>query len=779
MSKNRYMKQLGLVFSALLMVNSAVSAYVPEKTSNKYTSYRVENKKLNAIRFLDEKDEKVAENEYLILYVNKQDLSIKVYDKAADYYYSSNDINNEGLNKHWNNYVNSPVIIKTLNDKMQIVQETIYDAPKSTMKITKQDKAGFTAELYFATSQITVSYSITLDGKDIVFSVDDESIKEEATQAILAADKAKKAEMEEKESLSAKEKALLKKQNKTESHDLYGIQLYPFFGAVQAGEQDGYTFIPDGSGALIRYDKAYRNISSPYDEAYLEEDSSISRNSGGGGYTTSYYQSLLMPIYGMVHGIEQAGFLNISEKGFENARLISYPAGLFTDFYFTTNEYRFNGVSQQQLSATQNISVKLDERLHYDIQERVHFLSGEEADYTGQALYYKDYLLENNALNTVNVDTNPLMMTTSMGAVEKGIIGNKVVELTTTDEIVEMNEYFSGNGIENVHYILKDATLDLYTGKYKDRKKLNKKLEGDKYSFEEMNAYLRDNGSRAFIDTDIAASKGKVNPDQYILRKADKNYGVYKYTLGNKAIQDNMLNANGMLKINELNTALLENYGFEGINNDWGFRYSLYTSNGKKGLETRNVMLQAHQQIIESFATNEKQVSGAYAPFYTFGALTAAQYTPVYTTQYAYITDTIPFYEIVLSGNVPMYSSPINYETDLTEAFLRCIEYNVYPSFEVISATSEDLPPQYFAPSGKGSGQMLFSDWSEQIVEFYTDLDDILSNVKNEQIINHNVIAPSVVEVEYSNGKKIIVNYSNKDFEYEGIQVEKRGCTVI
>lgn len=779
MYKKPYAKQMAMVLSAMLLMNSAVSAYVPDKTSNKYTSYRINTESLNPIRELDEKDEKIAENDYLALYLNSSDLSIKVYDKAANYYYSSNDIKDESLNGYWMNYVNSPVTIKTINSKMQVNQETIFDSPKSSMKVKNKDKNGFTAELYFGNSQITLAYSVVLDGQDILFSIKDESIKEESTSAIVAADKAKRAEMENKKDLTAKEKALLKKQNKTESYDLYGVQLYPFFGAVEAGEQDGYTFIPDGSGALIRYDKIYKNITSPYDEAYLEEDFSINRQTKGGGYNTSYYQTLLLPAYGMVHGIDQAGFLAISETGYENARVLSYPAGLFTDFYFTTNEYRFNGISQQQLSATQNVTVKLDERLHYDINERVHFLAGDEANYTGQALYYKDYLEERDALNKVTIDQNPLVMATSMGAVEKGLFGNKVVQFTTTDEVVAMDEYFAENGISNVDYILKDATLDLYTGSFSDRARVNKKLEGKKYSFKEMNAYLIENGSRAFIDAELALGKGKINPDQYVVRRADKNYSMFKYSLGSKAMQDTFLNAAGIAKVNELNTKLVADYGFGGINSDWGFFYTTYTNNGKKGLETRQQVIDAQLQAMANIAAEGKAMGGAFAPFYAFKDLTASRFTPMYTTQYAYITDTVPFYQIVLSGNIPMYTSPINQETDLKEAFLRSVEYNMYPSFEVIDATTEEMPPKYDAPSGKSWNQMFFDDWQTQMVGFYTELDGILSQVKNEQIVNHEVVAPSIVEVTYSNGKKIIVNYSNKDFNYQGVEVAKRGCTVI
>jgi len=55
---------------------------------------------------------------------------------------------------------------------------------------------------------------------------------------------------------------------------LVSIELFPFFGAVKDGQINGYTFIPDGSGALVRFtsdkiaDEAYIQRVYGIDEAF-------------------------------------------------------------------------------------------------------------------------------------------------------------------------------------------------------------------------------------------------------------------------------------------------------------------------------------------------------------------------------------------------------------------------------------------------------------------------------------------------------------------------------
>lgn len=772
MSRIKASRMLAVITLTVFMFNQVCLAYTPEVVSNKYTSYRPKVQKINPINTLNNQDEKVAENKYLALYLDNQDLSIKVFDKSSGYVYSSNDVNTDNINEYWQNYANSPVTIKALDKDLDTVQESFWDNKKSKSNVTKI-KNGFSVKLTFYKTKISLEYSVILEENNIIFKVDDSSIKEEATAKIIK-EKQSKVIKKPVEEMSALEKAKAKSKKNINSYDLYSIQLYPFFGAVEASKQDGYTLIPDGSGALIRYDDIHNNINIPYESDFFGIDYGLSNNTKKKNYTVTYKNRLMFPLYGMVHGINQSGYLNIIEKGAEYAKLVSYPAGVKTDFYFTTAEYIYNNVFQQELSASQRISSKLDNRKSINIQERLTFVSDEKANYTGLGNVYKDYLLKNDRLNTYNIKEIPLTITTTMGLLKKRIIGNKTYEITSTEEILNMHKYLLANGVKQTHFNLIGASLDEYTASFNDKSKISSAVE-KKYSFKEMNEYLADNNGIAFIK-DTLNIAGKANAEKYVLRSSDKQYSVYQKNSGNKQYWLNYLNNIGMLDIFNKNLKKIEGNSFAGFNNR--NLVGPYTHFGKNGIESRQDNIDNIVDIGNQLKDSGTIYSADNAYSYMLKNIDISNNTTTKTVLYKFITDTVPFYQIVLSGNIPMSSDSLNYSSNIKEDILRSIEYNVYPEYSLVSADYKEMDMSYSIYYDKWS-DMNFKEWKEEVIKTYSEIEKILGKVKNESIISHEVINPQVVAITYSNGKTIIVNYSNKDYNYKGTIVGKKGSVVI
>ena len=77
---------------------------------------------------------------------------------------------------------------------------------------------------------------------------------------------------------------------------LSSITPYPFFGVTKGDLTSGYVFIPDGVGALMRFND--KNISSTYTKKFFGNESATSLSE----------KSLFANVYGMVHGANQNGF---------------------------------------------------------------------------------------------------------------------------------------------------------------------------------------------------------------------------------------------------------------------------------------------------------------------------------------------------------------------------------------------------------------------------------------------------------------------------------------
>lgn len=765
MGKNK-LNIIATLTTAVFVMNTNVYASTVFTTTSDRTNV-FEVSEINKIHSLDEIDELVAENNQLALYVNKNDLSIKIYDKELDFVYSSNDCEAENLNQNWQNYLNSPVTINAFTTNLNVQQETLFDSTDSKFDYTKTND-GFEAELFFGKSNISLKYSVTLTNDGIEIEILNDSIVENQTEDIVA-EQQKEVENVNLDELTVIEKAKLSATADLKPYDLQSIQLYPFLGAVKTGTQNGYTFIPDGSGALLRYDNYYPKASNPYELYFYGKDSAIP-DVGAEDYLVQSNVYGVFPIYGMVHGVNQTGFLNIIESGAEEARLLSYPAGLFTDYYFTTVEYIYNNKFNQKLSSTQNISSNLDERKSFDIKEKYIFVNNDDASYVGLAREYKGYLKENGLLNENDIEEVPLTLDILIGGRKKGMFRDTFVPFTTTDNIVEMYDYLKGEGINNVLFdtyggIIKNS----FTGKFGDNSKINKKIEGD-YSFKEANSYVNEGGGQIFVTTKLNATYGKLNLSKYVQRLYDKSYAQYKYD----TFIYNVLNITGIEKMSNEITKLIDKNDVTGISvtsNDG------YTSYSKDNVETRAEILSTLVEKNKAYADKGIEII-SYMPSNNHTSYTDyATYVETETTLYNYVTDTVPFYQIVLSGDIPMISNSLNQYGYDEDYILKLIEYDMYPEFNVMYADFDTISKTEEA--GNSYIPSTFDLIKTDCVDVYNKINDVLEKVINEEIVNHEVVDSNVVAVTYSNGKKVVINYRNTDYNYNGVNVTKKGCEVI
>jgi hypothetical protein len=136
----------------------------------------------------------------------------------------------------------------------------------------------------------------------------------------------------------------------------------------------------------------------------------------------------------------------------------------------------------------------------------------------------------------------------------------------------------------------------------------------------------------------------------------------------------------------------------------------------------------------------------------------------VYGTQYLIETDTVPFLQIVLQGQMEMYAPYSNFSFYSTGDVLRMIDYNVYPSFvlteEPAYLLTDTLSRNYYSTE--------YELYKDLIQDIYENVNDALSNVINADWVSREVVEPGVVVNTYSNGVEIVINYSDLPVEYEG-----------
>jgi hypothetical protein len=147
--------------------------------------------------------------------------------------------------------------------------------------------------------------------------------------------------------------------------------------------------------------------------------------------------------------------------------------------------------------------------------------------------------------------------------------------------------------------------------------------------------------------------------------------------------------------------------------------------------------------------------------------------SPQVGSQLLYETDTVPFLQIVLSGSVNQFGTPLNASSFSRDRLLRHIEYGIYPSFIVAGCESLDL----FRTAQEDFYSANFNDWKEYILEAYRTA-DALTVVRGREIIGHTVISEGFIRVDYEDGARVYVNYTDKALTDGDIEVEASGYKV-
>jgi hypothetical protein len=133
------------------------------------------------------------------------------------------------------------------------------------------------------------------------------------------------------------------------------------------------------------------------------------------------------------------------------------------------------------------------------------------------------------------------------------------------------------------------------------------------------------------------------------------------------------------------------------------------------------------------------------------------QNTPIESNKYAYLTDSIPFIQLVLSGKVSMISPDINFVSDYQLFALRLVEYNVAPSFLLTKEPTHLLRYTNFEYVFTSE----YTIWEEIILYMHEKVCLALDQVSTLTMLNHRYIQEGVACIDYSQGVRIYVNYTS------------------
>ena len=721
-------------------VNNAVS--VPEQSKAQATTSRIPAADVTGVAYGGEilaEDELVAKNAGFELYINPDNLILKLKDLSNGYVWSSapKEESMESLNAEWKKIATSLVMIESFNSSGSVTRSALDYSGDKKPQITKSGN-GFSANLDFGNADISLTVNVELKDYGININVPDESIIQEGKNTL---------------------------------HKLY---IMPFFGASRGDEIPGYVLIPDGSGALIRFSKP-RSYISTFNERVYGYDLGMTRLPAQAARPSQTDRMRLsMPVFGISHGSRQNAFLAVAESGDEYMGIQVNPSGSTVDFTWGCASFIYKDQYVQPTSKSgggfttmqphnNTVNVSMDYVL----------LSGEDADYVGMAKAYRTKLKDAGMLNhSVDPDSPvKLKIEALMAEPVKGIVGNRMAAMTKFTDVKRWIKELDESGISGLSLVLWGYEKGGVNGRKLDAVKPDRNV-GTMNQLKDLRDMVNAQGHELMFRKEIQSGYEKQidksrllnHIDGGVINKTDVSKPMFS-TLYYQGLKD----MKETLDLFAKNGDVMENLALSGVStnlfSDFRRNREIYRN------ETKDKVMELLDTTDESFAALAFYDPNAYTLKYA----DAVYDVPMQHSQFAYETDTVPFIQIVMSGSVEYYAPHLNFGTNNIDDILKLLDYGAYPSYILTEKYSSELA----ATNLNYIYSSQYSDWKDKMIETYHYINGILSEVKGKAIEKRTIPVDGIAIVEYEGGTTIAVNYTNEAWDYEGVEVPGKSAKII
>lgn len=568
----------------------------------------------------------------------------------------------------------------------------------------------------------------------------------------------------------------------TEGNEPVSVTALPYMMTAD-NTQEGYIFVPDGSGAIINLNNQ-KLSATPYlmpvygSDALINADDYVSRRT-----------DVALPVVAIKR--TDSAMMGIIEKGQEMATISANVSGHSDEFNRVYLSFAIRNIENVALAGNESITSSryADDIYQGDIVIRYKWLTDEESSYLDFAQVYREYLIENGQIAEKEAEENAPFFMEILGAVNKdkfflGIPYQSTVQATTIEQAKEIYSLAREKGIDNIQMMYSG----LFKGGIKNAALTDLKLDsgiGSEKELKALNDLLKENGDtfypgvywgRVYTDRDF-------KPLQQASRKHDGDPAMV-YTFGEPVLKHSRTNHQGYY----ISPNYLEEYTEKALKN-----LDKLSLSGLNLFDLGNTPVGDHKRkenlsrihATQTFEKALEMVSGEYELMLDEPLLYAFKYADSVTNLprgdngFAITDYSIPFIQWVLDGSV-VYSSEswntesyMGYETQLLWALESKSAPRFTFSFEKpsIYANTEDVDYMAYYSSQ-------YTDSLDVAGEMYKVYNDFYKQVAGAKVIEHAVLDGNVRRVTYDNGVCVYLNYSYTDVLAGGITVPAQGYVI-
>ena len=549
-----------------------------------------------------------------------------------------------------------------------------------------------------------------------------------------------------------------------------GISIAPFFCGIKNDSADSYLFVPSGSGAIIGTDTKSEQGDSFSAQVY-GYDPSIDEVA-----STSTKENVRLNVFGSKNG--NKALCAIIDSSAQSAVVNATSGSSTTGFSSCYATFLMRGYTNHvaELFSYEKVNKVVYSKKMINKPISVTFcpLTNQDANYTGMAKVYREYLIDNYNMSKSSKDAalNIRMLGgTTMTKSFVGIPYKTVYPATTLSSAKEIiNEIEDKVDLDFTVQLKGFGKSGLDVGKIAGEFTVNEKL-GSLKELKKLFAYSKENNFGLYFDFDIERfnknSSGVSKFFDSATNAGEQKALQYHYDV---AVRDkkqdtayHLLSPSKFGEVFEKITKKTNKYDILGISLDSlsSTAYSDYTDKENSKYYSKNGFVTSANNVIESVKSNDKKFMASSANAYSAVKADIITESPVTSEKSQTFLYDVPFYQIVFKGSVPITVGSVNLSADSKLAVLKAVESGAGLGYTVINnwdnaLINSDSP--YFYNS-------IFADIKNGIFENMSDLCDYYEKVSGKRITNHTVFESGLRKPEFENGISVYVNYTEKTLD--------------
>ncbi len=611
-------------------------------------------------------------------------------------------------------------------------------------------------------------------------------------------------------------------------YTLHDISVFPNFGLVNAKNyDDGFIFVPDGSGALFEinsYDSGYVEYNRPvynntyYDVLYAD---------------TEFNEDIMMPVFGIgkngsemieapaaeeaKEGEEAAeaaeepteveevtepvsieintthakngavtGFMGIIENGAETAA-IAVELGVvdkssggtnFNKVYPTFEVMQYSNVKVFGPYSS-NEAKFLATTASFDIDVKVRYkLYTDNCNYYQMAVDYKDYLVKTKDL-TVEYAQNPeifLDVISSLTMEDRfmGVPYDRTISMTTYEELSEILA-----DLADVDKVV--SYKGAYNGGIYNTVNLKAKKTSANGSKADYEALMKEHGDSIYMSTPVsyvykdtavfnANKHGLLGFDSEPVKIYDYDIPTGRFNLfgeGHYVLSPYYLPA-AVQSFAE--SAGNVNLAIEDLGN---LVYANYKPEAEVNLYEGEKVV---QNALATLAANDRSLV-LYNP--VASRMSYAEYCADISREssdYGLIEHNVPFRQLVMNGLTKYTTLNINESSSGRNYYLlQALELGSCPKYKITAKSVDRLKESNY-------NELYSTEYklnAENIKAMSAEVNEAFAQIGTTEIINHKILAEKVFETTYATGVKVVTNYNSLPVNVEGYgKIEAEGYII-